>query len=40
MHAAAFMQPHAYAAVTLAITNNTLPEDGVTTPKHVGAILM
>jgi len=26
--------------VTLANTNNTLPEDGVTTPKHVGAVLM
>jgi len=22
--------------VTLASTNNTLPDDGVTTPKHVG----
>jgi hypothetical protein len=26
--------------VTLASTNNALPEDGVTAPKHVGAILM
>jgi len=26
--------------VALANTNNTLPEDGVTAPKHVGAILM
>ena len=27
-------------SVTLASTNNVLPEDGVTAPKHVGAILM
>jgi hypothetical protein len=27
-------------AVTLASTNNVLPDDGVTTPKHVRAILM
>jgi hypothetical protein len=26
--------------VTLASTNNTLPDDGVTAPKHVGAVLM
>ena len=26
--------------VTLASTDNVLPEDGVTAPKHVGAILM
>jgi len=26
--------------VTLASTSNELPEDGVTAPKHVGAILM
>jgi hypothetical protein len=26
--------------VTLASTNNVLPEDGVTAPKHVGATLM
>jgi len=26
--------------VTLASTNNALPDDGVTAPKHVGAILM
>jgi hypothetical protein len=26
--------------VTLASTNNEFPEDGVTVPKHVGAILM
>ena len=25
---------------TLASTDNALPEDGVTTPKHIGAILM
>jgi hypothetical protein len=24
--------------VTLAITNNALPDDGVTAPKHVGAV--
>jgi len=28
------------ASVTLTSTNNALPEDGVTAPKHVGAILM
>jgi hypothetical protein len=28
------------ASVTLASLNNALPEDGVTAPKHVGAILM
>jgi len=27
-------------SVTLASTNNVLPEDGVTAPKHVRAILM
>ena len=26
--------------VTLASTSNALPEDGVTAPKHVGAVLM
>ena len=26
--------------VTLASTNNVLPEDGVTASKHVGAVLM
>jgi hypothetical protein len=26
--------------VTLVSTNNALPEDGVTAPKHVGAVLM
>ena len=26
--------------VTLAITNNELPEDSATAPKHVGAVLM
>jgi hypothetical protein len=26
--------------VTLASTSKALPEDGVTAPKHVGAILM
>jgi hypothetical protein len=26
--------------VTLARTNNALPDDGVTAPKHVGAVLM
>ena len=26
--------------VTLSSTNNALPEDGVTAPKHVGALLM
>jgi hypothetical protein len=26
-------------SVTLASTNNALPQDGVTAPKHVGAIL-
>jgi hypothetical protein len=25
---------------TLASTNSALPDDGVTSPKHVGAILM
>jgi hypothetical protein len=27
-------------SVTLASTNNALPYDGVTAPKHVGAVLM
>jgi hypothetical protein len=27
-------------SVNLAGTNNALPEDGVTAPKHVGAVLM
>jgi hypothetical protein len=27
-------------SVTLASTDNELPEDGVTAPKHIGAILM
>jgi hypothetical protein len=26
--------------VTLASSNNALPDDGVTAPKHVGAVLM
>jgi len=26
--------------VTLASTNNALPDDGVNAPKHVGAVLM
>jgi len=26
--------------VTLASTSNPLPDDGVTAPKHVGAVLM
>jgi hypothetical protein len=26
--------------VTLASKNNALPDDGVTAPKHVGAVLM
>jgi len=26
--------------VTLASTSNTLPDDGVTAPKHVAAVLM
>jgi len=26
--------------VTLASTNNASPDDGVTAPKHVGAVLM
>jgi len=26
--------------VTLASMNNTLPDDGATAPKHVGAVLM
>jgi hypothetical protein len=26
--------------VTLASMSNALPDDGVTTPKHVGAVLM
>jgi hypothetical protein len=26
--------------VTLAITENELPDDGVTVPKHAGAVLM
>jgi len=28
------------SGVTLASTDNELPEDGVTVPKHVGAILI
>jgi len=28
------------ASVTLASTNNAIPADGVTAPKHVGAILI
>jgi hypothetical protein len=28
------------AAVTLASTSNALPDDGVTAPKHVEAVLM
>jgi len=27
-------------SINLASTNNALPEDGVTAPKHVGVILM
>jgi hypothetical protein len=27
-------------SVTLASTSNVLPDDGVTAPKHVGAVLM
>jgi hypothetical protein len=27
-------------AVTPASSNNALPDDGVTAPKHVGAVLM
>jgi len=27
-------------AVTLVSTNNSLPDDGVTAPKHVGTVLM
>jgi hypothetical protein len=42
------MQPHHHrrtiidylTGVTLASMNNALHEDGVTAPKHVGAILM
>jgi len=30
----------ATSTVTLASTNNTLPDDGATAPKHVGAVLM
>jgi len=26
--------------VTLSSTNNAFPDDGVTAPKHVGAVLM
>jgi hypothetical protein len=26
--------------LTLVSTNNALPDDGVTAPKHVGAVLM
>jgi len=26
--------------VTLASTNNALPDDGVTAPQHVGAVLL
>jgi hypothetical protein len=29
-----------YQSVTLASTDNALPEDGVTAPKHVAANLM
>jgi len=29
-----------YQSVTLASMGNALPEDGVTAPKHVGAILV
>jgi len=31
---------YAATSVMLASMNNALPEDGVTAPKHVGAILM
>jgi hypothetical protein len=31
---------HALKSGNLTIMNNALPEDGVTAPKHVGAILM
>ena len=39
------MLPHHHTlavltAVTLASTSNALPDDGVTAPKHVGAVLM
>jgi hypothetical protein len=27
-------------SVTLASTNNVIPDDGVTAPKYVGAVLM
>ena len=29
-----------FTTVTLARTNNVPPDDGVTAPKHVGAVLM
>jgi hypothetical protein len=29
-----------YITVTLARTNNALPDGGVTAPKHVGAVLL
>jgi len=29
-----------FTTVTLARTNNAPPDDGVTAPKHVGAVLM
>jgi hypothetical protein len=44
------MQPHHHklmyfnllflTTVTLACVNNAFPDDGVTAPKHVGAVLM
>jgi hypothetical protein len=35
-----WLQPHHHTTVTLASTSNALPDDGVTAPKHVGAVLM
>jgi hypothetical protein len=35
-----FVQLAILTTVTLESTNNTLPDDGVTAPKHVAAFLM
>ena len=32
--------PTCFDAVTLVITNNAFPDDGVTASKHVGAVFM
>ena len=35
-----FMMMMILTTVTLATSNSALPDDGVTVPKHVGAVLM